>query len=79
MRDALDREHREMLLLVVVAGVIAERSFERRLAGRDVAFEHDLGGCRHLEIAAQAFHEFGLRATQQAGELVFRELNPARA
>jgi hypothetical protein len=35
------------------------------------AFQHDLGGGRHLQIAAEALHDFGLRAAQQAGELVF--------
>ena len=48
-RDALDREHRKALDLVVVAGVIAERTLGGGLvAGRvvrirmDEAFEHDL-------------------------------------
>ena len=36
-RDPLDREDRKALLLVVVAGVVAERPLERGLAGMDVS------------------------------------------
>ena len=55
-RDPLDREHRKALRFVVVAGVVAERAFERGLvAGRiarirpDESFEHDFGRRRHAE------------------------------
>ena len=37
----------------------------------DHAFQHDLGTGRHLQVAAQALHQFGLAAAQQSGELVF--------
>ena len=39
----------------------------------DYAFEHDLRAGRHLQLAAQAFHQFGLGAAQQARELIFGE------
>ena len=37
----------------------------------DIAFEHDFGARRNLQIMAQAFDDFGFRAAQQTGELVF--------
>ena len=53
--DALDREDREPVLLVVIACVIAKRTFERvliaarvRRVGLDVALENDLGSRRYL-------------------------------
>ena len=71
-------KHREALDLVVVAGVVAERALGRGLvAGRiarvgpDEAFEHDLGGRRHLQVVRQALDDLGARAAQQPGELVF--------
>src|SRR5207302_3427988 len=71
--DALYREHREALDLVVVAGVVAVRAFVGAIAGMYHAFQHDFGARRDLQIAAQAFHELGARAAQQARELVFAE------
>src|SRR5437870_1990887 len=67
---ALYRQHGEALDLVVVAGMVAVRAFVRGLAGMDHAFQHDLRAGRHLQIAAQAFHELGARAAQQPRELV---------
>jgi hypothetical protein len=73
MRDALDGEHRETRLLVVIAGVVAIRPFERALGRIDESFEDDLGRSRHLQVGTQAFHQFGLGAAQQTGKLVFGE------
>ena len=76
-RDALDREHREFGALVVIAGVVAVRAFQRVLpaagvvgVGEDVAFEHDFGAGRDLERHAERGRDLGARAAQQAGELV---------
>jgi hypothetical protein len=68
-RDALEREHGEDRLLVVIARVIPEWTFESRVAGMDVPFEHDLGARRHLQ-APHGLGELGFGAAQQAGELV---------
>ncbi len=35
--------------------------------------EHDLGAGGHLQVAADAFHQLGLRAAQQTREGVFRQ------
>ena len=77
-RDAVDREHGEPVLLVVIAGVVAVRPFQRMLeAGRmafiwiDMALEHDLGRRRHAQLAADRLRQDGPLAAQQAGELVF--------
>ena len=87
-RDPLDREHREALDLVVIAGVVAERPLERGFVtgvgradlaagvGRvrpDLPFEDDLGSGGHLQVAAQATDGLGAGAAQQAGELVLRQ------
>ena len=96
-RQARDLEHREPVLLVVVAGVVAVRPLQRvqvavlllqphavladaleaGLGRRDVALQHDLGAGRHLQHQAALAHlavgQLGAAATQQAGELVFRE------
>jgi hypothetical protein len=82
LRDALDGEHRELGALVVVAGVVAVRPFERVLPaagvhgiGLDVAFEHDLGMGRHLQRHAEGGRHLGARAAQQAGKLVFGQVS----
>ena len=62
--DVGDGEHREGFLFVVVAGVVAIRAFERGFVRIDIAFEHDLGAGRNLQIATHALHDFGFRATQ---------------
>ena len=58
MRDALDREHRKALDLVVVAGVVAERALDGGLVRMCIglmAFEHDLGAGRHLQVVPRHF------------------------
>ena len=85
-RDALDRQHRKALDLVVVAGVVAERALRRRLvAGRvvriglDEAFEHDLRRRRHLQVvrAGTSRSRCGRRAAgRRTGT---RTASPARA
>ena len=60
----------KLLLLVVVAGVVAEGSFQRDFAGLDGALEHDLGAGRHLQLGADALDQLGARAAQQARELI---------
>ena len=57
--DAVHGKHREALHFVVVAGVVAERPFVGVLAGLQMAFQHELGTGRHLQIGAQAFHQLG--------------------
>ena len=71
--NAIHGKHREALHFVVVAGVVAERPFVGVLAGLQMAFQHELGTGRHLQVGAQAFHQLGARAAQQAGEAVLAE------
>ena len=71
--DALDGEHGEVVLLVVIAGVVAVGAFECSFVGMNHALEHNLGSGGYLQIAADAFHQFGARAAQQAGELIFAQ------
>ena len=70
-RDALDREHRETVLFVVIAGMVAERAFQRGLARMNDPLQDDLGRGRDAEIVAERRGDLGLGAAQQAGELVF--------
>ena len=70
-RDAIHREHGETILLVVIAGVVAEGAFERSVVGMNMTFEHDFGTRGHLQIMRQALRDFGFFAAQQSGELVF--------
>ncbi|MNV48080.1 hypothetical protein D3C71_1399700 [compost metagenome] len=78
--DAVHGEHGELGAFVVVAGVVAVRTFQRVLPaarmmgiGLDVAFEHDLGGGGHREGHAQSGRDLGACAAQQAGELVLTQ------
>ena len=47
-REALDGKNREHRLFVVVAGMVAERAFQRRFVRPDNALQHDLRRGRHL-------------------------------
>ena len=58
------------LLLVVVAGMVAEWPLYRCLARMDIAFQHDFRAGGNLQVMGQAFDDLGLRAAQQPGELV---------
>ena len=74
-RDAIDREHRKAVLLVVIASVIAERALERGfvttlIIGIDRALQHNLRRRRYLQVRAEAFRHLGAFAAQQTGELV---------
>ena len=71
--DAFHCEHRKIILLVVIAGVVAIRAFQRRFIGVDYAFEHNFCPRRHLQIIADTFHQLRARAAQQAGKLVFAQ------
>jgi len=79
-RHAVDGEHRELGLLVVVARVVAERAFERVLVAArmirvrsDVPFHHDLRRGRHTQGAAERRRHLRTAAAQQARELVLRK------
>ncbi len=71
--DTIDRQHRKRFLLVVIAGVIAERAFGRRVSWMDASFQDDLRRSGYLQIGTDALGKFGLRSTQQPGELVLGE------
>ena len=71
--DALDGEHREGVDLVVVASVIAVRTFRRGLARMDHAFQHNFGAGRHLQITTTRLDQLGAVTAQQAGKGVFGE------
>ena len=58
MGNTLDREHRECLGFIVVAGMITERAFFCLLAGINIAFEDDFCRCRYLQTADTAFDNF---------------------
>jgi hypothetical protein len=62
-----------MRSIVVIAGMVAERSFQRRVVGLDAALQHDLRRGGYLEVRAQAAGHLGLGAAQQPGEGVLRE------
>ena len=77
MRDGLHREDGESFDLVVVTGVIAERTFVSHLSRFEVTFEDIFCRRRYPQtmIAAQrgmALGEFRLAASQQARESIFR-------
>ena len=71
--DALDGEYRKAIHLVVVAGMVAERPFQRGFVGGDVSLQHQFGAGRDLQFAAQTLRQFGARPTQQPGKRVFRQ------
>ena len=50
--DALDCKDGKGFLLVVIARVVSERTFDRRLSRPNAPFEHDLARRRHLQIRA---------------------------
>ena len=62
------------LAAAVVAGILAERSFQSVGArvGRDEAFEHDLSARRHQQVAQFALDQFHRRAAERAGHFIFR-------
>ena len=68
MRDARQVEHRVVVGMRIEAGVIAERSLAAALARLDVAFEHDLGVRRHLEVDRDALDELDALAAEKARE-----------
>ena len=72
-RHVGDGKDRELVHLVVVAGVIAIRPFGGHLARLQIAFQHDLGAGGHLQIAADGFYYLGAAAAQQTGKGVFGE------
>ena len=77
-RHALDREHGKTLNLVVVSGVIAERTFGGGFVagcvvgiGLDEPLEHDFRRSGHLQIMRQAVDDLRARTTEKSGELIF--------
>ncbi len=68
---ALDGEHREVRLRVVVAGVVAERAFQRGIAGTDETLEQDLRPGRRVQAGERTAPDPRARGPQQAGEFVF--------
>ena len=78
--DALDGEDGKLGALVVVAGVVAIRAFQRVLVAAfvvgvrvDVAFQHDFGAGWHLQRHGHGIGHFGAGTAQQAGKLVLRQ------
>ena len=71
--DALNRKHREGLLLVVVACVVAIRAFERGLVRVQHPFQHNLCVGRHSQIIADAFGQHSASVAQQTRKLVFTQ------
>ena len=71
--DALDRKHREMILLVVIAGVVAVWAFQRGFIWMNHTFQYDFCTGRHLQIVADTFHQLRPRTAQQSGKLVFAQ------
>ena len=71
--EALDGEHRESRLFVVVAGVVAVGAFQRCFIRVDVAFQHDFRRSGHLQFRAEAVDQLGPATAQQSGKLVFRQ------
>ena len=68
-----DGHHREVVLRVVVAGVVAERAFQRGVVGRDEALQQDLAAGRRIQPGGRAVPHPGALSAQQAGEFVFGE------
>ncbi len=58
-RHVGDGKDRELVHLVVVAGVVAIRAFRRHLARLQIAFQHDLGAGGHLQVTADGFYHLG--------------------
>ena len=71
--NAFDREHGEMVLLVVIARVVAVWAFQRGFVRMDDTFQHDFCTGRHLQIVADTFHQLRPRTAQQSGKLVFAQ------
>ena len=68
--DRLDVEHRDRPHAAgVVARPFAERAFRMRLAGRDVAFQHDLGIGREGQPRHLAAHHLGRAAAHAADDV----------
>ena len=68
-----NRKHRELVYFIVVAGMVAIRTFRRHLPGLDITFQHNLCAGRHFKIVRDAFHHFGFGAAQQPGKGIFRQ------
>ncbi len=71
--QALDGEHREFALAVVVAGVVAEGTLDGGVAGADEALHQDLGPGRRVQAGQGAAPDAAAGAAQQTGELELRE------
>jgi hypothetical protein len=52
----------------VIAGMVAERSFETPLVWIDVAFKDDLGVCRNFKIDSLALDEVDRLPPKKPGE-----------
>ncbi len=68
MGDARDVKRRIGVGQTVHAGVIAERPFGAKVSVVDVAFEHELGARRHLEIVGTRLDQFDRFAAQEPRE-----------
>ena len=66
--DGGEVEHRVAVGQGVVAGVVAEGPLHSGLVQVHVAFEHELGVGRHLQVDRAALHEIHRLAAQEAGE-----------
>ena len=75
--DALECEHGKALDLVVVPGMVTERTLGGGLeagrvlrVGANESFEHDFGGGGHLQRVRHALDDLGARAAEQSRELI---------
>jgi hypothetical protein len=70
-RQPLDREHGELSLRVVVAGVVTKRAFHRGVTWVDEPFEQDLRTRGGVQARVRAAPDARAIAAQQAREFVF--------
>ena len=68
MRDAGEVKDRIIVVERIEARMIAERPFAAQFAQFDVAFEHDLGLCGHLDVDGFALHHLDRLRAKEAGD-----------
>ena len=78
VRDRRHVEHRERVRRRVEAGMVAKRPFQPVLVGIDVAFDHDLGVGRGLDVLRDALDERHRLAAQPPGQQVLVDVGRQR-
>ncbi len=71
--NALDGKYRELIDLVVIAGVVTEWPLWCHLARMNHSFEYDFSRGRYQQVVADTFYQLGLAVAQQAGKSVFAQ------